>query len=346
MEVGKKKAEYKYSISYLGKTLNTNISEPISDEEYEQIKKEYYEKPSFDLVKKQFRTISKGGTQVNHIVNYYMKDLMAKVLVHYNKWTIEEVLKCKPLIEFFVGKSSKNKKVFPETYSLCKKIETAFRLCGKGVCSKPANFPMKSIDGLLEQFNVNNKYYDFSCGWGVRLLSSLKHKVEYYGTDPNFLLCERLNQIANDYKEITQDDIKVSIYPQGSEILIPELIGQIGFSFSSPPYYNLEDYKIGEQSYKENTSYDSWKESYLKKTISNIYQYLVNGGYFAININNFDKYDLVSDVYEIAIKENFVFYDIVDLKNITRCSGYRNAEENKICWHDNNEKILIFKKVV
>lgn len=51
---------------------------------------------------------------------------------------------------------------------------------------------MKSIDELLENYNVNNKYYDFSCGWGVRLLSSLKHNVEYYGTDPNTVLCERL----------------------------------------------------------------------------------------------------------------------------------------------------------
>ena len=54
---------------------------------------------------------------------------MAKVRVYYNNWTIEEALNYKPLIEFFAGKCDSNKKVYPDTLSLGKKIETAFRLC-------------------------------------------------------------------------------------------------------------------------------------------------------------------------------------------------------------------------
>ena len=71
---------------------------------------------------------------------------MAKVRVYYNNWTIEEALNYKPLIEFFAGKCDSNKKVYPDTLSLGKKIETAFRLCGFKTASKPSNCPIKTID--------------------------------------------------------------------------------------------------------------------------------------------------------------------------------------------------------
>lgn len=336
-----------YAINYLGKTYNTTIHQDLTDEEYEQVVKEYYSKPDFELVKKQFKTISKGGTKVNHIVNYYFKDLMAKVKIHYNNWSIEEALQYKPLVEFFAGKTAKNKKVFPEKNSLCKNIETAFRLCGFKTASKPSNFPMKSIDELLEAYNKNGYYYDYSCGWGVRLLSAMKHNVNYLGTDPNYELCSRLENMETDYKEAVSCSSSVDIRPQGSEIFIPEWENKVGFAFSSPPYFNLEDYKIGNQSWKEGTSYDSWKENYLKPTIKNIYKYLISDGIFAININNFNKYnayDLVGDTYDIAISTGFELIDVVPMKNITRCSGHKEWNKGDICWHDNDEKIMVFSK--
>lgn len=336
-----------HAIHYLGKTYNTTIHKDITDEEYEQVVREYYTKPDFYLVKKQFVTISKGGTRVNHITNYYVKDLMAKVKVHYNNWTIEEALKYKPLVEFFAGKVAKNKKVFPDSKSLCKNIETAFRLCGFKTASKPSNFPMKAVDVLLERYNVNGKYLDFSCGWGVRMLSSLKHDIEYYGTDPNYILCERLEQMAEDYRETTGSNIETHIYKHGSEEFIPELENSIGIAFSSPPYFNLEDYKIGNQSWSEGITYESWKHNYLEQTIKNIYKYLIDDGYFAININNFNKYnnyDLVGDVYDLAIDNGFKLVDVLPMKNITRCSGHKEWDNGDICWHDNDEKIMVFAK--
>lgn len=339
--------ESPYAIHYLGKTYNTTIHKDLTDEEYEQVVREYYTKPDFDLVKKQFKTIANGGTKVNHITNYYVKDLMAKVKVHYNNWTIEEALAYKPLIEFFAGKAENNKKVFPDSYSLCKKIETAFRLCGFKTASKPSNFPMKAADGILEAYNVNDRYFDFSCGWGVRMLSSMKHGIEYYGTDPNYILCDRLEQMANDYRDVTGSNVKTHVYPQGSETFVPELEGQIGLAFSSPPYFNLEDYKIGKQSWSEGVEYDDWRDDYLNKTIENIYRYLVDDGYFAININNFNKYnnhDLVGDTYDLAVRNGFELVDVAPMQNITRCSGHKEWNKGDICWHDNNEKIMIFKK--
>ena len=268
---------------------------------------------------------------------------MAKVLIHYNKWTIEEVLEYKPLVEFFMGKANDNKKVFPDTMSNCKKVETAFRLCGKGVASKPTNFPLKTVNEILDYYNINNNYYDFSCGWGVRLTSALSKNINYFGTDPNYLLTERLEQLTNDYKEVNGNVTKVDIRTQGSEIFVPEWENTIGLAFSSPPYFYLENYKIGEQSYKEGTNYEQWLENYLRPTFTNIYLYLIQEGYFVLNINNFKDYHLVEDSIRIAKQVGFKLIGEHKLNNIKRCYGNRSDLGN-VNFNDNSERILVFIK--
>lgn len=329
-----------YVINYKGKTLETKHFYEISDNEFENIKKEYYSKPDFNNVIKEFKNLYKGGTKHSEITKYYVKDLMAKTRIYYDKWSIEEVFECKDLVSFFISKTLENKKIFPDTDSIVKKIETAMRLGGKGVASKPANFPIKTVDEILSKYNVNNYWYDFSCGWGDRLLGALKNKVNYLGTDPNYLLVERLRNMANDYKkanDLNRGIIRIS--DCGSEVFIPEWENKVGLAFSSPPYFYLEDYKIGKQSYTEGTSYEDWKENYLRPTIKNIKKYLINDGNFLININNFLNYDLVNDTKKIAEEEGFVFIENYQLKNIKRCKSSGG-------FNDNSEKIMVFKKRV
>ena len=331
------------TISYKGKTLQTNLYKEITDKEYQDILNEYYEKPTIEDLKKQFISISKGGVKNNLITNYYVKDLMAKTQIYFNKWSIEDVLNYKPLVEFFMGKADSNKKVFPDTMSNCKKLETAFRLCGKGVASKPANFPIKTVDEILNNYNVNNNYYDFSCGWGARLTSALKNKVNYFGTDPNYLLTDKLNKLANDYKETVKANSLVDIRTQGSEIFVPGWENKIGVAFSSPPYFYLEDYKIGNQSFKEGTTYSEWKENYLRPTFKNIYKYLIENGYFILNINNFQTYKLVEDSIEIAKQVGFNLIGEHKLNNIKRVYGSVGKQSGN--FNDNSEKILVFSKI-
>lgn len=161
-------------IKYKGETLETKHYKKMSDELFLNLKKQYYEKPNFNLVKKQFVSISKGGTKNNEITNYYVKDLMAKTKIYYNKWNIEDVFNCKDLLCRFYAQIDTNDKVFPKNKSTIENIETAIRLGGKGVASKPANFPIKTIDEILDRFNVNNNWYDFSCGWGGKINRSIE----------------------------------------------------------------------------------------------------------------------------------------------------------------------------
>ena len=172
---------------------------------------------------------------------------------------------------------------------------------------------------------------------GGRICGALKNHVNYFGTDPNYLLTERLNQLAIDYKNTTNNTTNVDIRTQGSEILVPEWKNKIGVAFSSPPYFYLEDYKIGNQSYTEGTTYEEWKNNYLKPTFLNIKEYLVDNGYFILNINNFLEYKLVEDSIEIAKEIGFNLVKEHILSNIKRTNS-------KGGFNDNSERILVFMK--
>jgi len=320
-----------------GQEIDTIHFRELTDQEFVQLRNELYKKPEIAKVQKQFKDIAGGTVQNSFITDYYVKDLMYKTRVYYNKWSIEEALNCKELLGHFVAKTEKNKDVYPDSLTLAEKVETAFRLGGKGIATKPANFPIKTVDEILTRYNPNNNYYDFSCGWGARLTSALKNKINYYGTDPNYLLTDRLKQLSNDYQETVNQNTLVDIRSQGSEIFVSEWENKIGVAFSSPPYFYLEDYRVGNQSWHTGVTYKEWKEKYLEPTIQNIYKYLINNGYFILNINNFLDFDLVGDSKKIAQRNGFVYIGDHQLENISRINCKKE-------FNDNNEKIMVFMK--
>lgn len=324
-------------IEYKGQTIETKHYTPITDEYYEQLKKDYFAKPDIEDVKDQLYKISKGGNQNNKITAYYFKDLMSKVKLHSCKWTVEEVFECKDLVSFFISKTEDNKNVFTDEMSMIEKISRAIQIGGKGCALPPTQFPFKTINEVLNFYNINGNYYDFSCGWGVRLTGALSHRMNYYGTDPNYLLTERLNQLATDYKSVVRNNSVVDIRTQGSQEYVPEWENKMGLAFSSPPYFYLEDYKIGDQSYKEGTSYEDWKTNYMKPTFENIYKYLIDEGYFLLNINNFDKFPLAEDSVKIAESVGFHLVGWHTLDNIKRCKSSGG-------FNDNSERIFVFNK--
>ena len=321
------------TIEYKGQKYETTYDYPLLNKcELEYLRKEYYKKPYLKDVEKEFFCISKGGVKNTNITNYYVRDLMDKTLNIKAKWSIEDVMESDELLSLFWYRTTLNKKVFLDSDSVRRKIDTIFRIGAMGLVSRPSNFPIKKVDEILKNYNINNNYYDFSCGWGARLISSLKNKVNYFGTDPNYLLTERLKQLANDYKKTLNQDTFVDIRTQGSEVFVPEWENKIGVAFSSPPYFNLEDYKIGNQSFTKDTTYQEWLNNYLEPTIKNIHRYLVSDGMFLINIKDLEKYKLVEDVLKIAGKFGFYFIKAIPLElckksNIKEKSGFSTIDE-------------------
>lgn len=324
-------------IEFNGKTFETKFYEEISDKEFEQIRSKHYEKPSFDDVVKQFIAIHNGKCANGLITKYYVKDLMEKTRKKKSKFSMEEVFSSRELVGFLIGKSMSNPKVYSSQDRL-KNIETVCRIGGSGcVWSSASNFPMEAVDVLIRKYNKNDIVYDFSCGWGSRMLGALRNEVKYYGTDPNYLLVNRLNQMSRDYAEATGSSVFVDIRAHGSEMLVTEWVGTIGLAFSSPPYFDEEDYVVGEQSYKPGMTYQEWLDTYMLPTIQNIYAYLIPDGVFCINVKNLRKYRLEEDVCNIASMCGFELFATEMLKNHRR----PHAQYGLI---DNSEKIFCFKK--
>ena len=79
------------------------------------------------------------------------------------------------------------------------------------------------------------------------------------------------------------------------------------------------------------------KSDYLKPTFENIYKYLIDDGYFLLNINNFDKFKLAEDSIKIAQEVGFHLIGYHTLENIKRCKSSGG-------FNDNSEKIFVFNK--
>lgn len=65
-------------IEYNGKTFETKFYKEISDEEFERLRAQHYEKPTFEDVSKQFIAVKNGKCTNGLITKYYVKDLMEK----------------------------------------------------------------------------------------------------------------------------------------------------------------------------------------------------------------------------------------------------------------------------
>lgn len=322
-------------VEYDGKSIETISWVEVSEEERIQLKKEFFTKPDFSQVLKQLQNLSNNGIMVDKITRYYFKDIMAKVYIKGSKWSVEDVFNSKEILGMFKARTQTNTKIF-DSPNLITNIETAIRLGGHNIASMPPNFPIKAARNITNKYNINNNWYDFSCGWGVRLLCAMSSKINYFGTDPNYLLTERLAQLTEDYRQNIGLTTKVDIRTQGSEIFIPEWENAIGLAFSSPPYFDLEDYVIGNQSYNPDISYTQWKENYLLPTLKNINMYLVNNGILALNIKNGKTYKLADDTKQLAGDVGFQLIDIELLTNNQRITSSGPI--------NNSENIFIFKK--
>lgn len=345
-------AKINNDITYLGRTFRTSLSKPLTDEEYNEIVETIRRKPDFSEVEAELEKIHNGSTRMGKVLMYYLQDVLYKARNGQDAWSIDEALSYKPIMEYFNAKISINDKVYPPTLSKGENIKTAFRLCGIRCCRKLPNFPMKTIDMLLDEYLPNGgNYYDYSCGWAARMLSAMKKGVSYYGTDPNTELMMGLAKIAEDYDNINGVESDVNLFGVGSEVFVPSMENKIDFAFSSPPYFTLELYNVGKQSCSEETSYEDWLNNYIKPTIDNIYKYLKNDGIFAINIKDVVvgkvNYSLVDDINSIISDSGkFEFIGTHDLKNNKRTFGTRYWAKHEVGVSDKcDELIFVYKKV-
>ena len=112
------------------------------------------------------------------------------------------------------------------------------------------------------------------------------------------------------------------------------LFRSMGVAFSSPPYFDLEDYRIGAQSIR-GRDYQGWLDEYLQPTIDNIKRYLVPGGHIIVNIKNYGDYRLYDDTFALCESSGLTYVETLTLGNITRPSAKQDI--------NTDEKIMVFR---
>ena len=209
-------------------------------------------------------------------------------------------------------------------------------------------FPTMKAKALYEKYTPKGGViYDYSCGWGNRLLGALssKNNYTYIGVEPCTDTFTNLHNLAERIEKVTGRNNSYRILQKGSEEF--NLRKQVfDFAFSSPPYFSLEKYSDEEtQCYNKYPTLEEWFDGYVRPTIQNIYDMLKDGCYYGVNINDFnlgkDKVEYVDKWLEISKEIGFEFVEKIEFGLQTRTgNGFKEGDVQK----KRSEGIYIFKK--
>ena len=176
----------------------------------------------------------------------------------------------------------------------------------------------------------------------------LSNKVSHYiGNEPSTKTFDGLLRLKADIEEIDrkehkQETMQITLEKRGSED--PETVlrfkGEVDFCFTSPPYYNTEQYSNEEtQSFIKFPEYDQWKNEFLKATVLHCSTALQPDGLLAINIANVAKAkSLEQDTIEIVKSAGFFLHDTLQLQMSGRSGSGANAGQYRY------EPIFVFTK--
>ena len=137
--------------------------------------------------------------------------------------------------------------------------------------------------------------FDYSAGWGGRMLGAASCGRKYIGVDP----------WTTDELEVMKDGLgleNVTLINDGSEnVKLGE--NSVDFVFSSPPYYSQEVYCLdNRQAYSKGEDY--FYNVYWKNTLENAKYMLKAGKYFGLNVKNYPRMvSMAAEVFGAVVEE-------------------------------------------
>lgn len=238
--------------------------------------------------------------------------------------------------KYYIRQYAYGQRLFPELFRV-------FRI---GLAQYAVNFPPATAKLLYQSFlqHVETPHvcvWDPSAGWGGRLIGALSYNRQlpsgqmqslmYYGTDPNSafyadgdsvynVIRDTYNRVRNGLS-ILDESHNANVYQLGSEQFhttdaFHTYQGRGDLVFTSPPYFNREAYSDdATQSYKKFSSYDRWRDEFLRSTIQNAYAFLNHNRYFLWNISDMkiglDYLPLEADSRRLAEDVGFVYKETI-----------------------------------
>lgn len=256
--------------------------------------------------------------------------------------------------EFHLRIYEKGQRLFPNLFR-------SFRI---SMCQYAVNFPPLTAKLLYETFlqhvtAPSVTIWDPSSGWAGRLIGAMSYnrqlpsgamqQLRYIGTDPNpafytkttsiySTIAERYNHIRFE-NSLFDEPHAHTVHQLGSELFhttadFQKFKGTGDLVFSSPPYFNREAYSEDEnQSYKKYTSYDLWRDGFLRPTLQNAYDFLNHKRYLLWNIADLKvgkKYlPLEQDSIHIAQELGFEYKETVLMALMNMPGANRVTEDGE-----------------
>lgn len=151
---------------------------------------------------------------------------------------------------------------------------------------QPTNFyPMAAQEIYQRWAPEGGVVWDMSCGFGGRMLGALTSpkRLTYIGTDPAGETQHNLGNLGELIESVTGRRHSYELHQAGSEEDI-DLLSEVDFAFTSPPYWDLEWYETTSR----DQSLDEWFEKFVSGTIDQVFRALKPGARYAVNIADFD----------------------------------------------------------
>jgi len=128
---------------------------------------------------------------------------------------------------------------------------------------------------------ANLGWFDPFMGHGSSPLYAAKHSVRYLGFDTNKRSFDEYLHFVREAIDGTSAEIRL----HDSTEFLPELAGQFDLCYTSPPYFNFEEYGGNTGHYQGCATYDDFHQKVSVPVLRNVYNYLVQGGTLALQLS-------------------------------------------------------------
>lgn len=207
-----------------------------------------------------------------------------------------------------------------------------------GCARMPMDFPANVARSLVEEFAGRGcSVLDPCHGWGGRLCGALMADVALYvGVDPSPEAHAGVEREADAFLPYCKDSSVELIQSPFEDV---DLSGCVfDFAFTSPPYFDVEQYHGEGQSHIRYPEFGKWVSGFLRPLVEKTFQVLKSGAVFALNVGS-QTYPILDEVKRLAPAAGFTIEDIRPLGGGTESALNDNTAED-----EENEKIVILRK--